>query len=115
MLRLTGFILILTELGQEMVDNLNEKKIAVAKGFVDKHRYLLPAWTPKFQNPNMSYDDAYLAIYNAMLAGNYGKVRRYYSTTDYWGITCEIEVDCYNSDNGSPVLYEWDSLEMEVA
>ena len=110
MILLYSPILTHTLLGQDMVDNLNEKKIAVAKGFVDRHRYLLPAWAPKYQNPNMSDDDAYLAIYNAMLAGNYGEVRSYDD-----GDTFEIEVDCYSSDNGGPVLYEWDSLEREAA
>ena len=93
-----------------MVDNLNEKKIAGAKGFVNRHRYQLPAWAPKFQNPSMSDDDAYLTIYAEMMIGSYGEVRSYDD-----GDTFEIEVDCYSSDNGCPVLYEWDSLETEAA
>ena len=82
----------------------NANRISVAKEFVDMHRYQLPAWAPKFQNPSMSDDDAYLTIYAEMMSGSYGEVRK---NDVPGGVEYEIEISKHDSVNGLPFLYTW--------
>ena len=84
-----------------------QKKIDIAKLFVDLHRYGLNAWSPKYQLPSMSDEAALLQIYYNLVGGEYGN-------TENNGMgELTIEIDSHDSISGNPVLFNFADLSEE--
>lgn len=85
-----------------------DKKIEIAKEFVDLHCYGLGAWSPKWQLPSMSDEAALLEIYYNLVGGEYGN-------TENNGMgELTIEIDSHASMSGCPLLFEFPILSAEL-
>ena len=84
-----------------------DKKIEIAKEFVDLHRIGLNAWSPKYQLPSMSDEAALLEIYYNLVGDAYGN-------TENNGMgELTIEIDSRDSMSGNPVLFDFANLSEE--
>tara|TARA_R110002012_G_C11403966_1_gene586135 strand:+ start:310 stop:690 length:381 start_codon:yes stop_codon:yes gene_type:complete len=81
-----------------------QKKIDIAMQFVDFHRYGLNAWSPKYQFPSMSDEDALLEIYYNLVGGDYGNTE-----SNLLG-ELTVEIDSHDSISGKPILFDFPDL-----
>jgi len=86
------------------------RKIEIAKDFVDFHRYGIDAWTPRFQNPTMDLNQAYLKIYEKLMNDDYGEIRETKWGEDDNPTEFEIEISRYDSHHGASFLFTWEPV-----